>query len=316
MGEAYICRRGVSGAGKSEIIVTAPAGSTVTATLGDKVKTATEKAGKWVFKNCDLGTWVIEAKLNGQTATKSVEIAKDGQLVRYYVTMAYWQATINVSYWEGAVCTCSNEDTVLTAPDTSGSHAFVVDHPGDWVITATNDDGPLSETVSVTDQNGANYTTSLCYLYKAGNEAASITGGWKFSGFDTSYWNPASGSKESSGLRLTAKNDGKDCGMFSTVNKINAAKYKNITFSISGMTTTKQTDVHVGIYGSISDNPSNIAINKLKSYGDAPISGGRTVTVDISNVASSGYIGFFLSDQADGGGWSAEVFVTKVLLEA
>lgn len=179
MAEGFICRRGGGSSGKSEIIVTAPTGSTVTATLGTTVKTAVEQAGQWVFKNCDLGTWKIEARLSGQTATKNVEIQEDGQLMRYYVTLSFWTATITVTYPAGAVCTCSNGSTILTAPDTSGSHTFTVTTSGEWTIKAVDGSKSKSVTVNATEQK--QYTASIVFeliLFDWGEHNSDVTGGF------------------------------------------------------------------------------------------------------------------------------------------
>lgn len=44
-------------------------------------------------------------------------------------------AVIQVTYNSGAVCTCTNGSTTLTAPDTSGSVNFKVKRKGTWTIT-------------------------------------------------------------------------------------------------------------------------------------------------------------------------------------
>lgn len=77
---------GGSGQLKSAIIVTAPTGSTVTATSGSKTKTATEKNGTWTFQRLDLGSWVVRATKGGETATETVEVS---DINVYRVTLAY-----------------------------------------------------------------------------------------------------------------------------------------------------------------------------------------------------------------------------------
>lgn len=77
---------GGSGPLKSAIIVTAPTGSTVTATSGSKTKTATEKNGTWTFQRLDLGSWAVTATKDGETATETVEVS---DINVYRVTLAY-----------------------------------------------------------------------------------------------------------------------------------------------------------------------------------------------------------------------------------
>ena len=71
----------------AQIVVTAPTGSTVTATLGTKVYTATESGGKWTFDVEDYGTYTIKATKNGETAEDTATITADGQTVN--VKLAY-----------------------------------------------------------------------------------------------------------------------------------------------------------------------------------------------------------------------------------
>nr|DAG52042.1 MAG TPA: tail collar fiber protein [Caudoviricetes sp.] len=77
---------GGGGGLKSAIIVTAPTGSTVTATSGGTVKNATEKNGVWTFQRLDLGAWTITATKGGETDTQTVNITA---INVYRVTLAY-----------------------------------------------------------------------------------------------------------------------------------------------------------------------------------------------------------------------------------
>lgn len=66
----------IQGLGRSQIIVTAPTGSTVTASVGGLTKTAVEKDGTWTFRNCDLGTWTVTASLGEKVRTQEVVLAR------------------------------------------------------------------------------------------------------------------------------------------------------------------------------------------------------------------------------------------------
>lgn len=59
-------------------------------------------------------------------------------------------AVIQVTYNSGAVCTCANGSTTLTAPDTSGSVNFKVKRKGTWTITVELGDRTKTEEVSIT----------------------------------------------------------------------------------------------------------------------------------------------------------------------
>lgn len=84
----YAYGAGVSGA---VIIVTAPTGSTVTASLDGVVYTAQEVNGTWTFKVRKFGTYTINATLGDQKASTTVAVTEKKT---YEVTLTY---TLSVS---------------------------------------------------------------------------------------------------------------------------------------------------------------------------------------------------------------------------
>ncbi len=60
-------------------------------------------------------------------------------------------AVIQVTYNSGAVCTCTNGSTTLTAPDTSGSVNFKVKRAGAWTVSVSKDGQTSTVTVNVTE---------------------------------------------------------------------------------------------------------------------------------------------------------------------
>lgn len=81
----YAYGAGVSGA---VIIVSAPTGSTVTATLEGKVYTAQEVNGTWTFKVRKFGVYTVKATRSGQSAQQNVNVT---QATTYRVTLNYVQ---------------------------------------------------------------------------------------------------------------------------------------------------------------------------------------------------------------------------------
>lgn len=71
---------------KSVIIVSVPAGSTVTATLGPQIKTAQEKNGEAWLRNLDVGEWNLKLTLGEQSATAKYNIPEFGV---YRTSMAF-----------------------------------------------------------------------------------------------------------------------------------------------------------------------------------------------------------------------------------
>ena len=64
----------------ASIVVTYPAGSTLTCTLGSKVLTAKDTSGKWVFGLPSTGNWVIKATSGSKSKSKTVSITAEGQV--------------------------------------------------------------------------------------------------------------------------------------------------------------------------------------------------------------------------------------------
>lgn len=71
----------------ASIVVTYPAGSTLTCTLGSRVMTAKDTSGKWVFGLPSTGTWVVAATNGDKTKSQTVEITTEGQVES--VTLSY-----------------------------------------------------------------------------------------------------------------------------------------------------------------------------------------------------------------------------------
>lgn len=64
----------------ASIVVTYPAGSTLTCTLGSKVLTAKDTSGKWVFGLPSTGNWVVKAVKDSKSKSATVEITAKGQV--------------------------------------------------------------------------------------------------------------------------------------------------------------------------------------------------------------------------------------------
>ena len=97
-----------------------------------------------------------------QTESK---IASGGGTVMFEATYTVFAATINVTYTEGAICTCSNGDVTLTATDTTGFYAFTVGRTGTWTIQITKEDEsePKSTTVEITS-NGQTEAVEITFI--------------------------------------------------------------------------------------------------------------------------------------------------------
>lgn len=64
----------------ASIVVSYPAGSTLTCTLGSKVLTAKNTSGKWVFGLPSTGNWVVKAVKDSKSKSATVKITAEGQV--------------------------------------------------------------------------------------------------------------------------------------------------------------------------------------------------------------------------------------------
>lgn len=64
----------------ASIVVSYPAGSTCTCTLGSRVLTAKDTSGKWVFGLPSTGNWVVKAVSGSKSKSKAVSITAEGQV--------------------------------------------------------------------------------------------------------------------------------------------------------------------------------------------------------------------------------------------
>ena len=167
---------GASGGAGGTLTVTAPANVTVTVSKDGKTKTKNSgTSGVVVFKGLASGTWTVTITGDGKTAQKNVVVTTD-----YSTVIAFFTATINITYPAGSTCTCSDGTTTLSAPDTSGTWACIVPNAGTWTAAATDGVENTSESVSITTdgQIVAIELSYLLWLYKSGNTYNAVTGGW------------------------------------------------------------------------------------------------------------------------------------------
>lgn len=74
------------GGKKATIVVSAPTGSAVTATLDTTVLRTTEKNGVWTFNVRAFGVWTINATLGSESAQTTVNVTQD---TTYNVSLSY-----------------------------------------------------------------------------------------------------------------------------------------------------------------------------------------------------------------------------------
>ena len=159
------------------LTVTAPANVTVTVSKDGKTKTKNSgTSGVVVFKGLATGTWTVTITGDGKTAQKNVVVTTD-----YSTVIAFFAATINITYPSGSTCTCSDGTTTLSAPDTSGTWACIVPNAGTWTVTSTSETETDSKAVTITT-DGQSTSVELSYalfLFKPNAPSDIIAGEWE-----------------------------------------------------------------------------------------------------------------------------------------
>lgn len=107
------------------IVVTAPTGSTVTATLGSKVYSAAEAGGKWTFKVRKKGTYTIKAVKGSQSATASVAVTTKKTYTATLTYVTYVSYRVRGSGVYSGSGTASGE-TVATANGSALAGTYTV----------------------------------------------------------------------------------------------------------------------------------------------------------------------------------------------
>lgn len=174
---------GASGGEGGTLTVTAPANVTVTVSKDGKSKAKNSgTSGVVAFKGLASGTWTVTITGDGKTAQKNVVVTTD-----YSTVIAFFAATINITYPTGSTCTCSDGTTTLSAPDTSGTWACIVPNAGTWTVTSTSETETDSKAVTITT-DGQSTSVELSYalfLFKPNAPSDIIAGEWGIPGNGT-----------------------------------------------------------------------------------------------------------------------------------
>lgn len=178
---------GGGGGSGATLVVSSPVNVSVTVSKDDKSYTKNSGSlGSTTFKGLATGTWTVTISGNGQTATKTIEITAD-----YAITIAFFSATINITYPAKSTCVVTNSGGTTVASDTNtGTSAktwtATVNAKDTYTVTATATDSSgksKSRNVEIT-ADGQSVSVTLSYelvLFDGGDNTA-VTGGWKAAG--------------------------------------------------------------------------------------------------------------------------------------
>lgn len=237
---------GGGGGSGATLVVSSPANVSVTVSKDDKSYTKNSGSlGSATFKGLSTGTWTVTISGNGQTATKTIEITAD-----YAITIAFFSASINITYPANSTCVVTNAGGTTVASNTNtGTSAktwtATVDATGTYTITATATDGSgktKSTTVSIT-ANGQVETVTLIFetiLWEAGSDQnTSLTGG--FAANDTNYVKIGNSTVTITGNRTyfgEGSNNWSYSGNFYTKKKVTKGEFKYFCANITKNTGT------------------------------------------------------------------------------
>ena len=129
----------------ASIVVTYPAGSTLTCTLGSKVLTAKDTSGKWVFGLPSMGNWVIKAVSGSKSKSKTVSITAEGQVKN--VTLMF-----EAILWEAG----ADQNTSITGGFAANDTTYV--KIGNSTVTITGECTYFGEGSHAWSQGGNFYT--------------------------------------------------------------------------------------------------------------------------------------------------------------
>jgi hypothetical protein len=278
---------GASGGGSGgTLTVTAPANVTVTVSKDGKTKTKNSgTSGVVVFKGLASGTWTLAITDGSQTSSKPVVVTAD-----YSTVIAFFTATINITYPAGSTCTCSDGTTTISAPDTSGTWACIVPNAGTWTAAATDGVENTSESVSITadGQTVAVELSYYTYLFKPNTDTTNVTGGWQLN---------SKGSLDSAGDQLVATftNYYNRVEIFSvaTINKIDFTEFTTLVATCKAAVEGNSAPSSATFAVASTQSGFNVAGTTSTKVASTTFSNStNTVTIDVSGISGSYYVTF------------------------
>ena len=287
---------GGGGGSGATLVVSSPANVSVTVSKDDKSYTKNSGSlGSATFKGLATGTWTVVISGNGQTATRTIEITAD-----YAITIAFFSATINITYPANSNCVVANSGGQTVASDTNtGTSAktwtATVNAKGTYTITATATDGSgktKSTTVSITAE-GQIETAELVYEFVLYDNGIMQNGGVVKSIDHESTYGSNSAVVEDGFLYISVANNLTLANGFRSVNAISGGKYSTLKVRVSNVSG----DAYLRLAAKKTSDPYNYAgenssdeyavLNKT-SFTDGEYA------LDISAVKESAYYGTWI----------------------
>lgn len=281
--------------GGATLVVSSPANVSVTVSKDDKSYTKNSGSlGSATFKGLATGTWTVTISGNGQTATKTIEITAD-----YAITIAFFSASINITYPANSTCVVTNSSGQTVASDTNTGSSTktwtaIVNATGTYTVTATATDGSgksKSQSVSIT-ADGQSESVTLTYsllLYSPTGDWESYVGGYASN-------DQASVSESNNQLVFLLKqnpygeNAVYDIQVY-TNNPVDLTEYATATIALR----TEHVNGYVtNLYIGFSKSQTG-SLSAKYSLGDSTPDNAnnlsKTITIDVSSLSGSYYFG-------------------------
>ncbi len=303
---------GGGGGSGATLIVSSPANVSVTVSKDDKSYTKNSGSlGSATFKGLATGTWTVVISGNGQTATRTIEITAD-----YAITIAFFSASINITYPANSNCVVANSGGQTVASDTNTETSAktwtaTVGATGTYTITATATDGSgktKSTTVSITAE-GQVETVTLTYELVLFNNGVVSGYAWDSSNFDSGYGD----AKVSNGLiylygftwdnNISFQSGWGEIGISSAIDLSNYSTLKVHLKKIDSADGTAKIQVGTTALG------DNTATKKVT------LTAGTTTSLDISSITGSKYISLYAQSDTGTYGNMIKAYFDKVWLE-
>ena len=292
MAEAFIVRRG--GGSGGTLVVTSSGAGTVTVSntvLGKSYSKSVTAGGSVTFKGLKTGEWTVTLSNGTQTTTKSVTVNAD-----YSVSVAYFSATISVTYPAKSKCVVKNSGGQTVASDTNTGSSTktwtaTVGATGTYTVTATATDGSgktKSTTVNITADGQSSSVTLSYEVYLIQN--GSVISAFNFGKAQLRSDHSASISAGSGYIQYSSTSF--TCGV-ATPSRVDLSKYSKLVMNCN-VTSLGNGNVRLSVCSALSAGSEAGVLSNISASKNTNSTGSQTLTLDLSSITSSLYVGLVL----------------------
>lgn len=276
---------GGSGGSGATLVVSSPANVSVTVSKDDKSYTKNSGSlGSATFKGLATGTWTVVISNNGQTATKTIEITAD-----YAITIAFFSASINITYPANSTCIVTNAGGQTVASDTNTTSSTktwtaIVSATGTYTVTATATDGSgnsKSQSVEITN-DGQSVSVTLSYRYYLFKEGEGVADNWGTAGNATLV------QKNNNAIAIKSTEGYGGNNNYKAYIRADLSEYKTLKAEIK---TTVANAPIVGVFGtSVPDTYTGLTSSASATKKNIR----EVVSLDISSISGNRYVGIYV----------------------